>query len=333
MSPRPRRVTARDKLRLSRLHPTQRELMGDDVDLGGLFLALNHKDINIVDAVTEAIVARTMQGASTLTVSVEDRDGVLLNSGRLSSKNDTEVDGLFFRLASVDIADTMLDLVFEDREISVLRTYNKPIKQSLSTNRQRTTRAQFALRLIQEVKEFEIPWVIPELNKVQPIGTTAHQPSAADQQNNRAFGIPKKNDLMVHGGKMTEEQRRNANKILDMCTSRVLPRKLLVMAMMGAIDESSLINLKGGDLDSVGLWQQRRSQGWPATRNIEKDTNAFLDGAPQRAVLSGHSQCSNQQGSYRIRGLSHRGRTYRHSLRRLQRLYSRHQCAMEHSGR
>jgi len=50
---------------------------------------------------------------------VEDRDGELLRSGRLSSRNDIEIDGLFFRLTGVKMADTTLTLTFEDREIAV----------------------------------------------------------------------------------------------------------------------------------------------------------------------------------------------------------------------
>jgi hypothetical protein len=141
-------VKAIDKLNPSKLKQTQLEMLGDDVDLSSLYLALNHTDIDIIEAVQDVTIDRTMQGASTVVVTVEDRDRVLLRSGRLVHANDIEIDGLFFRLVSVDKNASTLTLTFEDREVALLRTYNKPIKQALSTSRHKVTRAEFVLRLI-----------------------------------------------------------------------------------------------------------------------------------------------------------------------------------------
>lgn len=283
MSPAPKKPTAVDKLKASVLRPTQLELLGDDVDLTDLYLALNHHDINIREAVTDVVVERTIQGASVVTVTVQDRDRVLLKSGRLSARNDIEIDGLFFRLTSVQKQGDELILAFEDREVTLLRTYNKPIKQSLTTSRKKLTRAEFVLRLIREVKEEKIRYIIPELTKVQPIGKLAQLPSTADKVKNRSYGIPANAQLTVKGQDITPEQRKNANAILDTGVSLLVPlkasvvRKCLVMSMMCVIQESTLYNLRGGDLDSVGLFQQRASQGWPATRNIPVDATAFFN--------------------------------------------------------
>lgn len=289
MSQAPKKPTARQRLHPSKLHPTQLELLGDDVDLQGLYLALNHQDINIVEAVTDVTVERTIQGASTITVQVEDRDRVLLRSGRLSARNDVEIDGLFFRLVTVEKNGADLTLIFEDREVTLLRTYDKPIKQALSTSRQKLTRAQFVLRMIKEVREEPIAHIIPELTKVQPIGKAANLPSAAQRAQDRSFGIPKGNDLTVKGQPMTDVQRQNANAVLDTGVSYLVPlkesvvRKCLVMSIMCVIQESTLANLRGADnpvtafqQDSVGLFQQRKSQGWPATRDIPTDATAFF---------------------------------------------------------
>jgi hypothetical protein len=142
----PKKPTAIEKLRNSQLRQTGVELMGDDIDLDDLYLALNHKDIDIINATTSVEVLRTIQGAGTVTVTVEDRDRVLLRSGRLSQRNDIEIDGLFFRLVAVGKDGSTLTLTFEDREISILRRYDKPIKQSLATSRVQMTRAQFVKR-------------------------------------------------------------------------------------------------------------------------------------------------------------------------------------------
>jgi hypothetical protein len=185
-----------------------------DVDFSDLYLALNHKDINIAEAITDITVERTIEGASTVTVEVFDRDRALLRSGRLSARNDTEIDGLYFRLVSVRKTGDTLELTFEDREIALLRTYAKPIIQSPKTSRGKITRAQFVLRLIKEVKEVKIPYVIPELNVVEPIAGQAQVAPNYQQTRDRGYGIPKVNNLTVKQVKMNEAQRQIANIIL-----------------------------------------------------------------------------------------------------------------------
>jgi hypothetical protein len=243
---RPSKSSAVQKLHLSHLTQTQLELMGEDVDVDRLYLALGKSTVPIQEAVTDAIVERTIEGASTITITVEDRDYTLLKSGRLSSRNDIEIDGLYFRLVGVNLSGTTITLTFEDREISVLRTYNKPIKQSLKTSRAQVTRAHFILRMIKEVKEFKIPYFIPELNKVQPIAGMKQVPAAKTKAANKTFGIPANNALTVKSGKMSANQRKVANTILDVGTSMVLPRAELVMGIMCSIQESGLANLRMG---------------------------------------------------------------------------------------
>jgi len=62
------------------------------------------------------------------------------------------------------------------------------------------------------------------------------------------------------------EQGRNAATIAAIGKQRGLPDHAVTVALATALQESKLINLAGGDRDSVGLFQQRPSQGWgPAT--------------------------------------------------------------------
>ena len=284
----PRKPTAVEKLQPSKLKP-QTELMGDDVDLTKLYLSLGGEGFNMMDAVEDVVVSRTIEGASTVAVTVSDRDRKLLRSGILSHRLTTEIDGLFFTLVSVEKQGSDLHLTFEDREIYVLRTYNKPIVQSQKTNRKHMTRAEFILRLIKEVKEEKIPYVIPELHVVQPIGKSADNADQTSNTTNRSYGIPKKNGLSVAGGAMTEEQRVNANKVLDVGSSRLPPRRDLVMAVMCCIQESTFHNL-GQPLpgaynhlsadpakNPVGVFQQIKYWGWPASRDVETDAAAFYD--------------------------------------------------------
>ena len=273
-----RKPTAREKLRPSVLRVTQRELMGDDIDLTKLYLALGQATFNVAEAVTNASVKRTIEGASTLTVNITDQDRMLLRSGNLGRRLVTEIDGLYFILVAVNKSGSRLTLTFEDREVYLLRTYDKPIKQSKSTSRAKITRAQFVNRLIREVKEVRIPTYIPELEIVQPIQSSKDLAKGKDQKDTRAFGIPKHNGLTVKGAAMTENQRQVANVVLDTGASRLAQRKCLVMAIMCVIQESNMTNLNYGDKPGwVGAFQQNALFGWPASRDVARDAAAFYD--------------------------------------------------------
>jgi len=58
------------------------------------------------------------------------------------------------------------------------------------------------------------------------------------------------------------EQMTNAQTIVALAVERALPKRAAVIALSTAIVESGLENLDYGDRDSLGLFQQRPSQGW-----------------------------------------------------------------------
>ncbi|MEU2665984.1 M23 family metallopeptidase [Micromonospora sp. NPDC007220] len=63
-------------------------------------------------------------------------------------------------------------------------------------------------------------------------------------------------------GRWTSEQVTNAATIIAVGQQRGIPARGWVIAVATAMVESSLRNLRGGDRDSLGLFQQRPSQGW-----------------------------------------------------------------------
>jgi hypothetical protein len=78
----------------------------------------------------------------------------------------------------------------------------------------------------------------------------------------------------------TPEQSANAATITALALKRGLPARAATIANATAIVESKLRNLKFGDLDSLGLFQQRPSQGWGTAAQILDPvhaTNAFYD--------------------------------------------------------
>jgi hypothetical protein len=75
-------------------------------------------------------------------------------------------------------------------------------------------------------------------------------------------------------------QARNAALISGISIRRGMPAHAATIALAAALQESKLYNLRGGDRDSLGLFQQRPSQGWGTPRQILDPvhaTNAFYD--------------------------------------------------------
>ncbi|WP_156250799.1 M23 family metallopeptidase [Pseudactinotalea terrae] len=67
---------------------------------------------------------------------------------------------------------------------------------------------------------------------------------------------------------LTDEQWDNARVIVQVGQDRQLPEYAYVVAIATAMQESGLRNIDYGDRDSVGLFQQRTSQGWGTVDQI-----------------------------------------------------------------
>ncbi|MEW9553495.1 hypothetical protein [Nonomuraea sp. NPDC050783] len=64
------------------------------------------------------------------------------------------------------------------------------------------------------------------------------------------------------------EQARIAATIAAVAARRKLPERAVVIAYATALQESKLRNLDHGDRDSVGVFQQRESQGWGTQKQL-----------------------------------------------------------------
>ena len=76
------------------------------------------------------------------------------------------------------------------------------------------------------------------------------------------------------------EQAENASLITAVSIQRGLPARAASIALATAFQESKLYNIEYGDRDSVGLFQQRPSQGWGSVEELMDPvfaTNAFYD--------------------------------------------------------
>ncbi|MFG2119470.1 heavy metal transporter [Streptomyces sp. NPDC048710] len=66
----------------------------------------------------------------------------------------------------------------------------------------------------------------------------------------------------------TPEQAVNAATIAAVGTGRGMPERAVTIALATAIQESGLRNIQHGDRDSLGLFQQRPSQGWGTEQQV-----------------------------------------------------------------
>lgn len=83
---------------------------------------------------------------------------------------------------------------------------------------------------------------------------------------------------------LSAAQADNAALIAVTAVHRGLPARAATIGLATAIQESSLINIDYGDRDSVGLFQQRPSQGWGTVEQIMDpvySTGKFYDGLVQ----------------------------------------------------
>ena len=76
------------------------------------------------------------------------------------------------------------------------------------------------------------------------------------------------------------EQAENATLIAAVGVRRGLPARAVSIALATAYQESKIRNLSSGDRDSIGIFQQRPSQGWGTPQQIQDPVysiNAFYD--------------------------------------------------------
>jgi hypothetical protein len=79
---------------------------------------------------------------------------------------------------------------------------------------------------------------------------------------------------------LSVEQAENAALITAVAVGRELPARAATIALATAYQESKLYNVETGDRDSLGLFQQRPSQGWGTRQQVQDPyyaANAFYD--------------------------------------------------------
>ena len=73
---------------------------------------------------------------------------------------------------------------------------------------------------------------------------------------------------------LDDEQMANAATITQVGLELDMPDRAVVVALATAMQESELRNLDYGDRDSLGLFQQRPSQGWGTEAQVQDPVHA-----------------------------------------------------------
>lgn len=258
----------------------RRRIQGVTVDIDDLMLRGVRFRTEITDAVLSAEVVRSMEGASSLSVSVQDDDHELVNSKLLEAKFDLTLDRLGFRYRGADDdGEGGLAMKFESREVARLRAQTGHVKAL----RNKATRAEFALMLVRELKRNPIPFFSPALHVVQPIKTKREAKEVRDTKDEqRAPGLGPNARITVKGVRADASQIAIADEILDVCMSLNCSFRVMSMAIACATQESNMVDLGSGDYahpDSRGPFGQWNVP-YPNNGTIVGATRGFLLGTP-----------------------------------------------------
>jgi hypothetical protein len=260
-------------------------------------------DADIADSIVGGSYELTIEGASSVTLQVEDPDFDLLTSGTLTKWawgvgklgapgvenffEDEEgwllkgrdvfasLDDLNFMLTALNAEGTRMTLTLEDRIAALLRRKRGARKAA----RSKVTRAEFVLAIAREVKyRGGIKAHIPELHKPQPIEKSRQRLKDDDRREDGRKGLDRSARVTVKGVAATPLQLRNMERAFDVADSLDAPvRVFLALAMVGT-NETTWTNVSGsGDGLSDGILQlQTQYANSTDTRSIEEQVRHFL---------------------------------------------------------
>lgn len=246
-----------------------------DVDLNKVvldFVGGTKRDIDIRPAVIDGEIEDPIDASPTIRLTVHDPEWQLFSSGVFGRAIDFKIGSRFYRLDGMDFKDDDITLIFAIRNAIYLsyKTQHKKVSRS------KATRAEFILSAIRSVKKVKIRYYSKELHKKQAV--LKPEENKKKRQKNRDPGLPREG-IKVKGFPADADQIDNLEAVLIVGANMGAPERALVGAVM-CVNQESAARRSATVLTryglQVGLFQQRKSAGWPATRNPYKDAPAFF---------------------------------------------------------
>jgi cell wall-associated NlpC family hydrolase len=230
-------------------------------------------DARIDGRLTSAEHVSTMEGASSLELTIADNDlellrsGVLTRPGRPNRRQKLlqdfdqaawarfgaarlELDGAFFRLAGVsgqyDSPPWTITLTFENEIAALMRHMTSPVKWSRGT----VTRAEvihILARRTMRAHGVQFGYFSPQEGQ--------RQPQAKPDTEQATKGIHPNKQLTVQGSPASREQRKNMETVLAVADEEKAGERATLALLEACIQESWFRNLPGGHSSSVGILQ------------------------------------------------------------------------------
>lgn len=210
--------------------------------------------------ITAATIESSMDSPATCTLTIWDKERALLRSGYLDQKLRFTVAGDEYVLTHTTKNGDELVMSFEDADVNALRQ----IKGKLKVARGVMTRVEFIRYML---REKGVPAGLGYYIDAGGQGQVTVDENPLNQVAHKARKPGPFVRSTVKGKPSTKEQRDNMVVVLNALFEAGATKDELVMTSMCVTQESSWNNLSGGDRDSVGLFQQRPSQGWKGLTN------------------------------------------------------------------
>jgi hypothetical protein len=226
-------------------------------------LEINGKRLagDLLQIVTDAEPKRTISGASTIVLTVDDPDGWLRTSGLYvptpGHRTDLHLDDLWFRSCALSKSGSIYKWTFEARGPALLRLH----KQPRSVSRAHSTLAQFLKGLVGA--EPSIGFVATELTVKQPIAKRSQAETQSVRDQGLQKGIGYGSGVTVKGQKANKAQIDLLNRSLAAAESHgAVNDRAAIALIIAEIDESEVQNYEHfteGSGDSLGVLQYRVS--------------------------------------------------------------------------
>lgn len=202
------------------------------------------RNVSLASALTGVGVRDTMQGSSSLTISLEDQEFVLLESSFFDADENGRLDPIdinypigskyWWRVTQVSPnASGKLDLTLMERAACYMMEHHGPLKVS----RAKMTRAEFLQFLARHVKKGGgITFHSRELTDKQPLVKPTK-----DQKKRRAAktnGVHLKDNVTIKGAAPNREQVDNVNIACDVADGLKAPKLAWVAMLCAGIGES-----------------------------------------------------------------------------------------------
>ena len=229
-------------------------------------------DIDVREICLRAEIVDVMKGSPSLEFDIWDPDGDLRTSGRLNRTVDIHIGGgRWYRLADIKRGEGgTLTLIFESKWSDRLKRKFGPMKQS----RAKGTRAEFILAAINKVAKGQVEFICPELTKKQPMDKK-EKTKKKKKERKQGFGPGDKKEIQVKKSDADSAQIDNIDRVLT-TGKRLGASDKVMIGSIETITQESNANRWATNGQFVGLFQQSKAYGWPATRNPEKDAAAWF---------------------------------------------------------